>query len=59
MLIFLGAWAAVSTVCAVYFGNKAKVLGNTVSYLIMFISDKTDYELEEVIATLAEYTKEN
>lgn len=62
MLIFFGVWAAVATVLAVYFWSRARYfwsrarsLNRTVGFLVRFVQDKTDYELDELMDVIYGY----
>lgn len=59
MLIFFEVWAAVATVLAVFFWNRTRVLGGTLGYLVRFVQDKTDYELNDVLEVIHGYTEQD
>ena len=59
MLIFFEVWAAVATVLAVYFWSRARSLNRTVGFLVRFVQDKTDYELDEFLDVIDGYVEQD
>ena len=48
MLIFLEVWAAVSTVCAVFFWSERRAAKSMVTFLLLFLQEKTKHTPQEV-----------
>lgn len=48
MLIFLEVWAAVSTVCAAFFWNERREVLGVITFLLLFMQEKTKHTPQEV-----------